>query len=120
MFEVNDRVELTAARGGWDGYVARVLTAADGGPLYEIRSPEQGNRAQGTQLVRAVDVAGGLTATTFAVGDQVAIAGRGGEVVADNGDGTYEVDVQVTYNRHLTLTRRHTVPLWLLAVENGR
>lgn len=120
MFQVNDRVELTAARGGWDGYVSRVLNAADGGPLYEVHSPERGNRSQGTQLVRPADVAGSLIATTFAVGDQVVVAGRGGAVVADNGDGTYEVDVDVTYNRHLTITRRHHVPLWLLATENGR
>ena len=117
-FAVNDRVELTAARGGWDGYVSRVLNGPEGVPLYEVRSPARGNRDEGTQIVAEVDINQALTAATFSAGDQVNVAGLGGVVQTDNADGTFTVDVDEVLNKHMTIKRTHIIPLWQLAVQN--
>lgn len=117
-FAVNDRVELTAARGGWDGYVGRVLNGPGGGFLYEVHSPARGDRDEGIQIVAEVDINQTLTPATFSAGDQVNVADHGGVVQSDNADGTFTVDVDEVLNRHMTITRTHIVPLWLLAVEN--
>lgn len=118
MLAVNDRVELTAARGGWDGYIARVLNGPEGQPMYEVASPARGDRDEGRQHVLPVDINQQLTAATFSVGDNVSIAGHPGTIQADNGDGTFDVEVEEVLNRHLTVTRTHVTPLWRLAVEN--
>jgi len=117
-YAVNDRVELTAARGGWDGYVSRVLNGPEGLPLYEVRSPARGDRDEGTQIVAEVDISQGLTAATFSAGDQVNVAGLGGVVQTDNADGTFTVAVEEVMNKHLTVTRNHVISLWQLAVQN--
>jgi len=40
-------------------------------------------------------------------------------VAADLGGDLYTVTVDVVMNKHLTVTRIHTVPAWRLGIENG-
>jgi len=117
MFEVNDKVELTAARGGWQGYVATLYNAPDGGTMYEVVSPK--GAFEGRQIAIEADIAQEVTPASFDVGDTVIVGRHSGTIQTDNGDGTYDVEVSETLNRHLTVTRRHVVLLWILATENG-
>jgi len=117
MFDINDKVELTAARGGWEGYVATLFNAPDGGTMYEVVSPK--GAFEGRQIAIEADIAQGVTPASFAVGDIVIVGRQSGTIQTDNGDGTFDVEVSETLNKHLTVTRRHVVPLWKLATENG-
>lgn len=120
QFAVNDKVRLTAARGSWEGYIAQTATGPGGVPQYEVRNPARGSDAGSHAWVSEHDINQQITAATFSVGESVVIGGHGGTVVADNADGTYDVEVDVTYNRHMTITQTFRPPLWLLAVENGK
>jgi len=119
QFAVNDKVRLTSARGGWDGYISQTAYGPGGVPFYEIWNPTR-NRQDGThQWVAEPDIDTSLTPASFSVGDQVVTAGRGGTIQSIDGD-LHTVDVVVQITKHLQVTRTHVVPLWNLAVENGR
>jgi hypothetical protein len=117
VYPVGAKVTLTAARGGWTGFIFAQVGGPQ--PLYQIQSPNGGDPTEATQVVAESDIAAGpLTAPVFVVGQQVTLAGAGGEVAGDNADGTYQVRIAVPRD-HYTITRVHTVPTWRLAVENG-
>lgn len=119
LYAPNDKVRLTSARGGWEGFVSEVVSGPSGESYYHVHSPNWGDPAEGQALVAESDIAAGpLTAPTFSVGDDVTLYGRGGSITADNGDDTFDVSVEWVVNPHLTLTRTHVVPLWRLAIEN--
>ena len=115
MFAVGDRVTLAAHVGGFEGFV----TERVGGPvdyLYRVQGrTEDPDKAMRT--VAEADVASGPgAAPVFTVGRSVTIDGFSGTVVTDNGDGTFNVDVEWFPNDHMKLTRRHVVPGWQLAI----
>lgn len=118
MYAVNDKVRLTAARGGWDGYVSAILGGPGGGALYMVHSIKWSDPDEGQTLAAEGDIAQTLTPAVFEVGDTVTLYGRSGEVVTVHGDSTYSVRIDWTVNNHLTLSRIHRVPLWRIAQEN--
>lgn len=116
-YSVNDKVRLTSARGGWEGFVSEVLSGPEA--YYHVHSPNWGDPDEGEAFVAESDIAAGpLTAPTFTVGDTVTLYGRSASITADNGDDTFDLTVDWTVNAHLELTRSHTVALWRLAIEN--
>lgn len=118
-FSVNDKVRLSDAAGGWEGFVGGTEGAPGGAVYYQVYSPNWGDPEEGKTVVLEADIAAGpLTAPTFNVNDDVTLYGMAGTVTADNGDGTFDIEVDWTVNRHMELTRIHTVPLWRLAIEN--
>jgi len=119
MYSINDRVLLSDRRGGWDGYIASIGPLLASVPTYEVRSPARGDRREGNQIVAEVDIVKALAAPVFQVGQQVTLGGHGGVIVVDNYDGTFAVDVSEWINKNIKAIRRHVVPLWLLATENG-
>lgn len=121
LFKVGDRVTLSAARGGYDAFVAAVLGGPGGTAVYVVQSPNSGDLDEGIAVVAETDIASGPGAVpTFAVGGLVTLYGVAGAITADRGDNTYDVAVDWFPNRHLTLTRSHlAVPAWRLAIENG-
>ena len=119
MFALGDRVRVAAHLGGrageWEGFVRQLV----GGPddrLYRVQGRhEDPDRAPRT-VAESDIVAGPLAAPVFSVGRSVSIDGFAGTVTADNGDGTYDVEVTWWPNEHMTLIRRHVVPGWQLAI----
>lgn len=119
LYATNDKVRLTSARGGWEGFVSEVINGPGGESYYHVHSPNWGDPAEGQALVAESDiVAGPLTPPTFSVSGAVTLYGRRGTIATDNGDDTFDVTVEWTVNPHLTLTRTHVVALWRLAIEN--
>ena len=118
LFVESDKVTLAASRGGWDGFVTQII----GGPFnprYLIESPNLGDRSEGSAICYGVDIAAGpLTPPSFSVGEEITLYGQAGTITADHGDGTFTVEVIYFPTDHLTRVRRHTVPLWRLALEN--
>lgn len=115
MYQVGDRVQLAPQNGGFEGFVTELI----GGPenrLYRVQGrsnhPERARRT----VAEGKIIAGPGPAPVFSVGRQVTIDGFSGTVTADNGDGTYDVDVRVTWNQHLVTTRRHRANGWELAI----
>lgn len=115
MRAIGDRVRLTAARGGWSGYIASMRGGPAGEPLYEVRS--SGYYHEAMQWVQEADIEQELEAASFAEGDPVRVGRSAGHIETDHGDGTYTVVVYVEVNRHMTVERRHRVPAWWLATE---
>ena len=114
-------ITLAAARGGWNGYITEVL----GGPgpvgrSYRVQSPLAGDRSEGFCVAEDVDIAAGpLTLPTWNVNDKVTLGGQGATVTVDNGDDTYDLEVEFVLTTHLTITRTFvSVPAWRLALEN--
>lgn len=116
-YSIGDKVRLTSARGGWEGYVADVV----GGPVdvaYVVTSPNQGDLDEGTQTVLPDGIAAGpLTLPVYSVGDRVSLYGMGGEVTSASPP-EYTVEIDWYPNQHMTLTRTHNVHAWQIAVEN--
>ncbi len=115
MFAVGDRLRLADHLGGFEGFVTQVL----GGPdshLYRVQGRYEDPDRVPRTVAEADVVAGPLAPPVFTVGRAVRIGPDGGVVTADNGDGTFTVEVTWFPNRHMTLTRTHVVPGWLLAI----
>jgi hypothetical protein len=131
-FGIGDRVQLPAELGGATGYV----TAQQGGPQAEgtimVSQPwGQSDIDDGMTLPPSLLAAGPLPLPrTFAVGDQVSVAGEAGTIVDIANDvAAVEVLVELTRRRWARLgrpvpkgrveyTRTHRVPLWRLCMEN--
>lgn len=121
LFNIGDRVTLSPARGGYEGFVTSILGGPGGAPVYLVQSPNSGDLDEGIALVAEADIASGPGAVpVYALGDAVTLYDAGGIITAENGNGTYDVAVDWFPNQHLTLTRSHlAVPAWRLALENG-
>lgn len=120
MSSIGDKISLKDARGGWDGFIADRHGAPGGRSAFLIRSPARFSKETGTTLADEVDIQSGtLSQPTFSVGDKVTLGSRGGEVTADLGNDTYEVEIDTVINKHLTATRKHKVARWRLALENS-
>lgn len=121
LYNIGDRVTLTPARGGYEGFVTAILGGPSGTPVYRVQSPNHGDPNEGTATVAEADIASGPgTVAIFTIGDAVTLYGAGGIVSADNGDTTYDVAIDWFPTQHLTLTRAHlAVPAWRIALENG-
>lgn len=117
LFSVGDRVRLAAHVGGYEGFVHEIV----GGPddvLYRVQgSFEDHERAPRTVAAADID-AGPLPSPTYAVGQTVSIYDQSGTVTADNGGGSFDVEVDWQVNEHMTLTRLHRVPAWQIAIWN--
>ena len=115
MRTVSDKIAVSSALGGWGGYITRVVNP----DVYHVISASPHDIDEGEQLVQEVDIDSSLQAASFANGDNISLYDKSGTIVADNGDKTYDVEVDVVLNQHLTVTRQHkNVPLWRIAIEN--
>ena len=118
MYSINDKVTLSAARGGWDGFVTEIINGPGTTYLYRVCSADSGNLDEGNQLVSELDIAGLLDPPDFSLSQNISLYGRAGIITAVNGD-TFDIEVEWNPNEHMTLTRTHaSVPLWRVAIEN--
>lgn len=116
-YAVNDKVRLTAARGGWVGYISARVGSPTGAAAYVVRSIT-GSRDEGTVVAIEADIEESLTPAAFEVGDIVSLGWRSGEIESDNGDGTFTVVVSRDINPNIKVATRHRAPLWLLGAHN--
>lgn len=128
MFNVDDIVTLSAARGGWQGVISGILTL--GKPeLYRVESLDYDNRIHGSTTVAGADiVSANRNYPDWQVGDSVTLYRLSGEItqidhvpvpLIISSPKTYTVHVEQIQNSEITFKRDHIVPRWRLLIENN-
>lgn len=116
LYAVNDKVLLSAALGGWEGYVSRVSGGPSGSPVYFVHPVRNGKDYRALDVPES-QIDGGLDAPAFEVGATVSLSGKRG-VIASIESGSVAVDIRHDVNRNYRPTVRHVVPIWRLGIDN--
>lgn len=119
MYNVDDIVTLSAARGGWQGVISDILTL--GTPeLYQVENLNYDDRIDGgSTIVAGVDIASAHTDyPAWQIGDPVTLYEVAGEITAIDGR-MITVRIEQQQNEDITFRRDHIVPRWRLLIENN-
>ena len=118
MRSIGDKVSLSSARGGWQGYIID-LQGSNDSFRYFITPQDQNDPYNHAQWIDEADIQpGSLAKPTFSIGQTITLYGRSGTISAINGD-QHSVDIHIP-RKHHTLNR---VPFLLVIgdreVEEG-
>lgn len=117
MYNVDDIVTLSAARGGWQGVISDIITLSP--ELYRVENLNYHDRIEGSAIVAGSDIASANTNyPAWQIGDAVTLYQRGGQITAINGR-FYTVHIEQVRNDDITFKRDHIVPRWRLLIENN-
>lgn len=120
MYEVEEIVTLSAARGGWQGVISRVQTIGDRN-AYLVHSLKYVVYSRLSEIVLEQDIASsqGFAYPTWNIGDTVILYKRSGTITAIDGtEYTVEIDIPIP-DLYFTRKRFHKVPRWRLLIENN-
>lgn len=118
MYNIDDIVTLTAARGGWQGVISDIVSLGDP-ELYRVENLTYDDRIEGSCIVAGSDIASSNTSyPNWQVGDSVNLYKLRGTIQAIDGR-MITVQIIEIRSQDITYTRAHIVPRWRLLIENN-
>lgn len=120
MYQPDEIVTLTAARGGWQGVISKVTSVGDKTAyLVHALKYEVYSRIVDVVLAEDIESSQGFSYPNWQVGDEVVIYDWQGTITAIN-DTDYIVEIkQPRKELYYTQIRTHKVPRWRLLIENN-